>query len=64
MPLITTIVELRSSFLLGQEELVSSSIIWDKKSLGVLNGFLILEVAGGEGFEPPTYGFGDRCSTN
>ena len=32
----------------------------------LVNGFFIkyLKLAGEEGLEPTTYGFGDRCSTN
>ena len=29
-----------------------------------LNNYSFIAVAGQEGLEPPTLGFGDRCSTN
>ena len=61
---ITTIVELVSSRLVDQETFFNSDLT------SVMN-FAILFIkrfrvfsAGQEGFEPPTGGFGDRCSTN
>ncbi len=62
---ITTIVESRSSVRVGQVAFFNSSIISTVKMRMLRNGFFILgKMAGAEGIEPPTNGFGDRYSTN
>ena len=61
----TTIVESRSSDLVGQVAFFSSSIISPKKMRVLRNGFFMCKkLAGAEGIEPPTNGFGDRYSTD
>ena len=61
----TTTVESRNSDFVGQVHFFNSSIISPKKIRVLRNGFFILEIlAGAEGLEPPTDGFGDRYSTN
>lgn len=62
----TTTVESRSSVQVGHEAFFSSSINSPEKMRALRNGFFIKEgkVAGAEGIEPPTNGFGDRYSTN
>jgi hypothetical protein len=57
-------VEYFSSETVGQEDFLSSWTISREKFFIVLKGFFMRAVAGEEGLEPPTYGFGDRCSTN
>ena len=61
----TTTVESRNSVQVGHEAFLSSSTISPKKIRVLRNGFFIKrKVAGAEGIEPPTNGFGDRYSTN
>ena len=62
----TTIVESRNSVRVGQLAFLSSSIISTKKMRVLRNGLFMdcEEMAGAEGIEPPTNGFGDRYSTN
>ena len=61
----TTIVESRSSVRVGQEAFWSSPTISPIKMRVLRNGFFMdLNLAGAEGIEPPTNGFGDRYSTN
>ena len=64
----TMSVESRSSVMVGQVAFFSSSIISLTKMRVLWNGFFIGlglgKVAGAEGIEPPTNGFGDRYSTN
>lgn len=62
---ITTTVESRSSVQVGHEAFLSSSTISPKKMRVLRKGFFISKkMAGAEGIEPPTNGFGDRYSTN
>ena len=62
---ITTMVESRSSGHVGQDAFFSSSTISPKNMRMLRKGFFISrKVAGAEGIEPPTNGFGDRYSTN
>ena len=60
----TTIVESNNSLRVGQVAFLSSSTISTKNIRVLRNGFFIGNVAGAEGIEPPTNGFGDRYSTN
>ena len=61
----TMIVESRSSVMVGHVAFLSSSTISMAKMRTVVNGFFITgNLAGAEGIEPPTNGFGDRYSTN
>jgi len=61
----TTIVESRNSVRVGQEAFWSSPTISPKKMRVLRNGFFMdFNLAGAEGIEPPTNGFGDRYSTN
>ena len=66
----TTTVESRSSVRVGQLAFWSSPTISPTKMRVLWNGFFMdccgkpSEVAGAEGIEPPTNGFGDRYSTN
>jgi hypothetical protein len=58
-------VESRSSVGVGQVAFLSSSNISTTKMRVLLNGFFMgWNLAGAEGIEPPTNGFGDRYSTN
>ncbi len=61
----TITVESRSSVQVGHEAFLSSSTISPKKMRVLRKGFFICKkMAGAEGIEPPTNGFGDRYSTN
>ena len=61
----TTKVESRSSVRVGQVAFWSSPTISPRKMRVLLNGFFMgRNLAGAEGIEPPTNGFGDRYSTN
>ncbi len=66
---ITTIVESLSSPRVGQLAFCNSPTSSLKKIRALRKGLAIVwdweeEVAGAEGIEPPTNGFGDRYSTN
>ncbi len=64
--IMTTIVESFSSDRVGQVARFSSIMVSLKKIRILRNGFFMekAKVAGQEGLEPPTDGFGDRYSTN
>jgi hypothetical protein len=62
---ITTRVESRSSSRVGQEAFLNSLIISPEKIRTLRKGFFMDgRLAGQEGIEPPTNGFGDRYSAN
>src|SRR4249920_988115 len=64
---ITTTVVPTTSWRVGKDTLFHSDRTSLRNSLTLLNQFIDNDprrkVAGQEGFEPPTLGFGDRCST-
>src|SRR6187455_2358664 len=64
---ITTTVVPTTSWRVGNDTLFHSDRTSRKNSLTLLNQSIDRDprrkVAGQEGFEPPTLGFGDRCST-
>ena len=62
--IMTTTVELISSRLVGHETFFSSSFASFTNFVALFINAFPLFSAGQEGFEPPTGGFGDRCSTN
>jgi hypothetical protein len=64
----TTTVVLMSSSRDGKLAFLVSETVSDKKAFDLLIQLIILApfglMAGQEGLEPPTCGFGDRCSAN
>ena len=61
----TTTVDSLSSRSVGQLAFFNSVKVSPQKILMLRNGFfMIIKLAGQEGIEPPTDGFGDRNSTN
>ncbi len=62
--MITTIVESLSSVQVGHVAFFSSVMVSPEKIRMLRKGFFMKKMAGQEGLEPPTDGFGDRYSTN